>query len=65
MQKLMQIQAATLGARERLNDVQISTRCDKGLLQVGRADTSLVIVEFVALTDWIAIDSAIAFLNAM
>lgn len=65
MQKLLQIQAATLAARERLNDVQISTRCDNGMLQVGRADTSQLNIDFAALTDWISIDSTIAFLNAM
>ncbi|MES2950267.1 MAG: hypothetical protein V4858_17120 [Pseudomonadota bacterium] len=66
MQALIQIQTATLAARERLNDKAISTQVENGQIQVTRVtypDGVNSLVEPVS--DWMPVADVCSYLNTM
>lgn len=63
---LNEVRKATLSARERTNDVSISTRTSKGKMQIGKsAFDKKGVSSFSPISDWVSIEDAVKFLDAI
>ena len=66
MQALIQIQAATLAARQRLNDKTIATQAESGQIQVTRVTyPNGSTAKVVPVSGWMPTADVCGYLNAM